>query len=130
MVFYSLLLNIVVIWKFVYLFTLNSNTSRHETVLSFNRNKYLLKLLGNHWTMGNIFIGTLRHFCIFLDHLHNQGLGWIRLNYLVVAIYLLVVEAIDIVWKGLSLSETVFLYKSIWNTRGAYNNLRHTLDLR
>jgi hypothetical protein len=120
---------IIIIWKFIFLIILKCNTRRHETVLSFYRNKNLVKLLGNHWTMRNNFIRTLWKIIISLDNLQNQRLGWIRLNYLVISIYLLVLEALNVIWQGFSLCETELLLKSIWYAWAAYNNLGHALDL-
>ena len=129
MVLYSLFLLNFIIWKFIFLIILKCKTGRHETVLSFDRHKNLVKLLGYHWTMWNDFIRTLLKIIISLNSLQKQRLGWIRLNYLVISIYLLVLEALNVIWQGFSLSETEILLENIWYAWAAYNNLRHALDL-
>ena len=128
-VFNNLLLYYIIIRKFLLLFVIKCSRGRHETVLSFNWDKYLIELLCNHWAMGNIFIGTLGVIFIFLYHLLNNWLGWIWFNYLKIPIYLLVLEIIDVIWEWFSLSEIEFLIKSIWNNGGTYYDLRHALYL-
>jgi hypothetical protein len=125
---FLLLLNIIA-WIYFLFFVFEHLIWRDETVLLFYWYINLIDLLCHHRTMGDIFICTFLDFTIFFNNLWHNWLWWIRFNYLINSIMLVIIMKFNIVWIWFALSHIEIMIMYIWDYRWAQYNLRHPLNL-